>query len=64
MLRIYCPFCESNRDEDEFHCVGEAHIKRPERPDELSDQAWGRVPSFSDESKRRASGDLASRSRL
>lgn len=41
MLRIYCPYCESVRDEDEFHCVGEAHLKRPERPDELTDQAWG-----------------------
>ena len=29
MLRIYCPYCESVRDEDEFHCVGEAHIKDP-----------------------------------
>ncbi|MCY4095961.1 MAG: sarcosine oxidase subunit delta [Gammaproteobacteria bacterium] len=46
MLRIYCPYCESVRDEDEFHCVGEAHIKRPERPDELSDQAWGEYLHF------------------
>ena len=41
MLRIYCPYCESVRDEDEFHCIGEAHIKRSEQPDELTDQEWG-----------------------
>lgn len=41
MLRIYCPYCESARDEEEFRRVGEAHIKRPERPDDLTDQEWG-----------------------
>ena len=46
MLRIYCPYCESTRDEEEFHCVGEAHIKRPEQPDELTDQEWGEYLHF------------------
>ncbi len=46
MLRIYCPYCKSVRDEDEFHCVGEAHIKRPASPEELSDQEWGEYLHF------------------
>ena len=39
MLLIKCPFC-GERDETEFHYGGEAHIARPENPDELSDAEW------------------------
>ncbi|MDD1794638.1 sarcosine oxidase subunit delta [Enterovibrio sp. ZSDZ42] len=41
MLRIYCPYCEEHRDEDEYAYGGEAHIVRPEDPDALSDKEWG-----------------------
>ena len=39
MLQICCPWC-GPRDESEFACGGEAHIKRPESPDALSDAEW------------------------
>lgn len=39
MLLIDCPFC-GTRPELEFHCGGEAHIKRPERPGDLDDEEW------------------------
>ena len=39
MLLIKCPWCGA-RDETEFHCGGEAHIVRPEQPDQLDDAAW------------------------
>lgn len=39
MLLVTCPHC-GPRPEIEFHCGGEAHIKRPEQPSTLDDQAW------------------------
>ena len=39
MLLIDCPHC-GPRAELEFSYGGEAHIARPEAPDELDDQAW------------------------
>jgi sarcosine oxidase subunit delta len=39
MLLIECPWC-GVRDETEFNCVGEAHIARPLKPEELSDEEW------------------------
>ena len=39
MLLIPCPWC-GPRDECEFVYGGEAHIKRPENPDALSDAEW------------------------
>ena len=39
MLLIECPWC-GPREESEFHCGGEAHIARPERPEVLSDAEW------------------------
>ncbi len=39
MLKIPCPWC-GPRDEVEFSCGGEAHIARPENPQELDDPAW------------------------
>ncbi|KKD58506.1 sarcosine oxidase subunit delta [Grimontia sp. AD028] len=41
MLRIYCPYCEEYREEDEFSYGGEAHIVRPLEPEALSDKEWG-----------------------
>jgi len=39
MLLIDCPYC-GKRPELEFAYGGQAHIVRPERPAELSDQQW------------------------
>lgn len=39
MLRIECPWC-GPREETEFSYGGEAHIRRPEEPDALSDAEW------------------------
>ncbi len=39
MLQITCPWC-GPRDENEFSYGGEAHIVRPENPDQLSDEQW------------------------
>jgi len=39
MLLIECPWC-GERDETEFHCVGEAHIARPLNTEKLSDEEW------------------------
>lgn len=39
MLLISCPWC-GERDETEFRYGGEAHIRRPERPDDATDAAW------------------------
>jgi sarcosine oxidase subunit delta len=41
MLHIHCPYCQEQREEEEFHCCGEAHIARPLQPEALSDEAWG-----------------------
>lgn len=39
MLLIECPFC-GPRAETEFHCGGEAHLRRPD-PATASDAEWG-----------------------
>lgn len=39
MLLVPCVHC-GPRPETEFRCGGQAHIVRPERPSELSDQEW------------------------
>jgi sarcosine oxidase subunit delta len=39
MLLIDCPYC-GKRPEIEFSHGGQAHLARPARPAELSDQAW------------------------
>ncbi len=41
MFLIYCPYCEEERAEEEFHASGEAHIVRPSDPEALSDEQWG-----------------------
>ena len=46
MLSIYCPYCNEMRDEEEFSYSGEAHIKRPEKPFELTDEQWGQYLFF------------------
>ncbi len=40
MLILRCPFCDDQRDEAEFTYLGETFIKRPERPDNLTDPQW------------------------
>ena len=39
MLLIPCPYC-GERDENEFHYGGEAHIARPENTWTMSDSDW------------------------
>lgn len=39
MLLLNCPWC-GPRDETEFSYGGEAHIVRPKRPEDLSDDQW------------------------
>ncbi len=39
MLRIPCPWC-GVRDETEFQYGGQAHIARPEHPEDLPDAEW------------------------
>jgi heterotetrameric sarcosine oxidase delta subunit len=38
-MRLECPWCGA-RNQDEFICGGQAHITRPEHPDEVTDQEW------------------------
>jgi len=40
MLLITCPWC-GPRDQTEFTCHGEAHLRRPADPAAASDAAWG-----------------------
>ncbi len=46
MLHIYCPHCEEYREEEEFRAKGEAHIARPVKPEETSDEEWGQYLFF------------------
>lgn len=39
MFIIQCPWC-GERDMSEFSCGGEAHIKRPNDSEELTDEEW------------------------
>lgn len=40
MLLIQCPWCGS-RDQTEFSYHGEAHLKRAQDPQQLSEPQWG-----------------------
>ncbi len=40
MLLIPCPYC-GERPELEFRYGGEAHVARPAKPDDMSDEDWG-----------------------
>jgi sarcosine oxidase subunit delta len=48
MFYIYCPYCGEHREEEEFHPKGQAHLSRPENPDECSDEEWGDFLYFRD----------------
>ena len=50
MLIIDCPYC-GERPELEFVYGGEAHIDRPRRPDELSDEEWNTYLNIRSNSK-------------
>jgi sarcosine oxidase subunit delta len=39
MLRIDCPWC-GPRDEHEFSCGGQSHIRRPLLEESVSDEEW------------------------
>ncbi len=45
MLLITCPWC-GERDLTEFYYGGEAHIARPLKPFEISDEEWGNYIFF------------------
>ncbi|HRJ69484.1 MAG TPA: sarcosine oxidase subunit delta [Beijerinckiaceae bacterium] len=36
MLLIHCPYCEMERPEIEFRYAGEAHLARPDNPDDAT----------------------------
>ena len=38
-MRIQCPWC-GERDHTEFRFGGQAHITRPPRPEQTSDEEW------------------------
>lgn len=46
MLQLHCPYCRELRAEEEFAYAGEAHIRRPAAPSELSDREWGEYLHF------------------
>ena len=46
MLQLLCPYCGELRAEEEFAYAGEAHIRRPPAPAELSDRQWGEYLHF------------------
>lgn len=46
MFYIYCPHCQENREEEEFHASGQAHIARPENPDDCTDEEWANYLYF------------------
>lgn len=50
MFVIDCPWC-GEREQMEFSCHGQAHIARPTRPAELSDEEWGDYVFFRDNPK-------------
>lgn len=41
MLHIFCPYCGEHREQDEYHYAGQAHIARPDDPDNTTDETWG-----------------------
>ena len=40
MFLIHCPYCNEEREQEEFSPAGEAFIARPEAPENISDEAW------------------------
>ena len=46
MFLIYCPHCQEERAEEEFHQSGEAHLPRPAEPDLCTDKEWGQYLFF------------------
>lgn len=47
MMLISCPWC-GPRDETEFHYGGQANVRYPETPNEVSDEAWAHFLFFRD----------------
>ena len=46
MLLLHCPHCGETREEAEFHYAGQAHIRRPQAPEDCTDEAWGEYLYF------------------
>jgi len=46
MFLIHCPYCEEDREEEEFHAAGQAHLPRPLDPDGMTDEAWAEYINF------------------
>jgi len=51
MLLIYCPYCQQELPETEFHGEGEAHIVRPDNMAEISDEDFKRFFFIRDNKK-------------
>jgi heterotetrameric sarcosine oxidase delta subunit len=51
MLLIHCPYCEEERPELEFRHAGEAHIARPGRYRQHSDDAFAKYFFYRDNPK-------------
>jgi sarcosine oxidase subunit delta len=47
VLQIECPWCGA-RDEREFSYGGQAGVRHPVDPEELTDEAWGHYLFFRD----------------
>jgi len=47
MLIVTCPWC-GEREVTEFAYGGQAHIQRPQHPEQLSDEEWGDYIFFRD----------------
>jgi sarcosine oxidase subunit alpha/sarcosine oxidase subunit delta len=52
MFLIPCPWC-GEREENEFHYGGQAHVVRPTDPDALSDSEWAEYVFMRDNPKGR-----------
>lgn len=48
MFSIFCPHCGELREEEEFHAKGQAHVVRPDDPENCTDKIWGEYLYFRD----------------
>ena len=51
MLLIYCPYCQEEREEEEFTYAGEADIRRPDSLHEISDEVFGQYLYFKENTR-------------
>ena len=46
MLFIHCPYCDESRSLEDFTFAGEAFVKRPIQPEEITDEKWANYVFF------------------